>query len=283
VYSGSNGALIDNLIGGGLNPRLGRVIGQLGDVNDDGVNEVFIATNQSIIVVSANDLEDGRWIRIVDQFGGQSLAAAAVGDVNNDGAPDLAVVRGGRYFVLSGATGDVIVDEVPLFDVGVESNAQSYSDINNDGVNDLVIAVRGLTGQLDELLYVDAVSGAVLASRKSPILFTGEVAGDVDRFATGIAVGDVNMDGGLDVVVARLAAEYEVEPYSQTITALVYQGVPCPGDINADGTVNFADLNSVLASFGQSGAGVVGDGDCNGTVNFADLNTVLAAFGTTCD
>jgi hypothetical protein len=115
------------------------------------------------------------------------------------------------------------------------------------------------------------------------VYFDEDISGSVIGYGTGIAVGDVNMDGGLDVVMARLTSQFNEEPFSESITALVYQGVPCPGDINADGTVNFSDLNSVLASFGLSGAGVMGDGDCSGTVNFSDLNTVLAAFGTTCN
>ena len=51
-----------------------------------------------------------------------------------------------------------------------------------------------------------------------------------------------------------------------------------PGDANGDGSVNLADLNPVLANFGQStGAGdVTGDG----VVNLADLNLVLAELGS---
>ena len=55
----------------------------------------------------------------------------------------------------------------------------------------------------------------------------------------------------------------------------------CPGDTNNDNTVDLADLNAVLALFGQpttSGA----DLDNSGAVDLADLNTVLSAFGTTC-
>ena len=54
-----------------------------------------------------------------------------------------------------------------------------------------------------------------------------------------------------------------------------------PGDINADGTVNFADLNAVLGAFGQTGSPGFVNADANedGAVNFADLNLVLGTFG----
>ncbi len=55
----------------------------------------------------------------------------------------------------------------------------------------------------------------------------------------------------------------------------------CPGDTNGDNIVNFADLNAVLADFGNSGD-LAGDVDGDGTVNFADLNLVLSAFGSEC-
>ncbi|MBX3353888.1 MAG: hypothetical protein KF684_13225 [Phycisphaeraceae bacterium] len=57
---------------------------------------------------------------------------------------------------------------------------------------------------------------------------------------------------------------------------------PCPGDTNADGVVNFADLNAVLSAFGQTGQGIPGDVNNDGTVNFADLNLVLSVFGAAC-
>lgn len=52
---------------------------------------------------------------------------------------------------------------------------------------------------------------------------------------------------------------------------------PVPGDANADGLVNLADLNLVLANFGQSGS--AGDVTGDGEINLADLNLVLAQFG----
>jgi hypothetical protein len=53
------------------------------------------------------------------------------------------------------------------------------------------------------------------------------------------------------------------------------------GDTNADGVVNFADLNDVLSAFGNTGEPDFVGADLNGdgVVNFADLNIVLSNFG----
>ncbi len=67
--------------------------------------------------------------------------------------------------------------------------------------------------------------------------------------------------------------------------------LPCLGDTNDDGVVNFSDLNNVLSFFGQSGPNVGGnmapDADGDGvpddnTTNFTDLNAVLSGFGVPC-
>ncbi len=67
------------------------------------------------------------------------------------------------------------------------------------------------------------------------------------------------------------------------VYAIDLGGVGVPGDTNGDGVVNFADLNAVLAAFGQSGepgfSGADLDGD--GQVGFADLNLVLTNFSAT--
>ncbi len=67
--------------------------------------------------------------------------------------------------------------------------------------------------------------------------------------------------------------------------------LPCLGDTNDDGVVNFNDLNNVLSFFGQSGPNVGGnvapDADGDGvpddnSTNFSDLNAVLSGFGVPC-
>ncbi|XOV74567.1 MAG: hypothetical protein ACFHWZ_13750 [Phycisphaerales bacterium] len=50
-----------------------------------------------------------------------------------------------------------------------------------------------------------------------------------------------------------------------------------PGDANGDGLVDLADLNMVLANFGQTTD--IGDVTGDGAVDLGDLNLVLAEFG----
>lgn len=59
---------------------------------------------------------------------------------------------------------------------------------------------------------------------------------------------------------------------------------PCPGDTNGDRVVDFADLNTVLSQFGQTGppGTLAGDVNDDGFVSFTDLNIVLGAFGASC-
>ena len=53
----------------------------------------------------------------------------------------------------------------------------------------------------------------------------------------------------------------------------------CPGDATGDGSIDFDDLNAVLAGWGGSGSG---DVDNDGDVDFDDLNLVLAHWGEDC-
>lgn len=61
--------------------------------------------------------------------------------------------------------------------------------------------------------------------------------------------------------------------------------VCCPGDADGSGHVDFDDLTTTLANFGNTGSAgqfFPGDSDCNGSVNFDDLTTTLAHFGADC-
>jgi len=55
--------------------------------------------------------------------------------------------------------------------------------------------------------------------------------------------------------------------------------LPCPGDANGDGVVNFADIVAVISAWGPCG-GCPEDFDHNGVVDFQDLLEVLKNWGS---
>lgn len=59
-------------------------------------------------------------------------------------------------------------------------------------------------------------------------------------------------------------------------------GLPCPADINRDGTVGLADLGAILSNYGLSGPGLDGDFDFDDDVDLSDLGVLLSAFGIPC-
>ncbi|MGP1308718.1 MAG: hypothetical protein ACTS27_00785 [Phycisphaerales bacterium] len=92
-------------------------------------------------------------------------------------------------------------------------------------------------------------------------------------------IAAISPDGNAISGIGLLTDTFEF----QSFVVYLDTETPCEGDTNGDNIVNFVDLNTVLASFGQSGEAIPGDVNGDGLVNFTDLNTVLANFGLTCE
>jgi hypothetical protein len=120
-----------------------------------------------------------------------------------------------------------------------------------------------------------SVNGTVIGS-SNPIIGTDDLGNDrIHRNLDAIFVW-----GGDDDTAPPVA------PFSTMYLdniAVTTGAVVCEGDSNGDGLVNFTDLNAVLSTFGQTGAGIPGDVNGDGVVNFSDLNLVLTNFGTDCN
>lgn len=72
----------------------------------------------------------------------------------------------------------------------------------------------------------------------------------------------------------------QFQPVIATLETTASAGIL--GDVTGDGSVDFSDLNGLLAQFGQSGVGLSADIDGSGSVGFSDLNVVLTRFGQSC-
>lgn len=91
----------------------------------------------------------------------------------------------------------------------------------------------------------------------------------------------IGIDRDADNVLDRDEIDQGFDPADPFSSPLAF----CPGDANNDRAVSFADVTTVLASFGQvysfNGIGP-GDADRSGRVNFGDVTMVLANFGVAC-
>ncbi len=146
--------------------------------------------------------------------------------------------------------------------LGVERSQYDFArfQVSNDGTNWTTLFTNSQSTTLNELSWSLQEFDISNIADNQPTVYLRWVMGTTD---VSLTYHGWNID---DVVISALV------PLAG-----------CEGDSNGDGVVNFADLNTVLANFGQAGAMLPGDVNNDGTVNFTDLNIVLANFGSECN
>ena len=246
-----------------------------GDGNFDAADVRYFADGLAI--------DTGRSIDNVNRFAGFEAVDAVFG--GNFFGTTLAT---GVSYTNGASAGDVSGDGAlttrgfaPIgFDGVVDAYDIDYVCANFGDWSDLAQAVRmDLSADMNGDLVVDAEDVRVIVED-----FLGTQIGDVnldgvvDGSDESIAMSNLGMEGGWamgDVNCDGMVTQADID--------IITGGGECPGDTNGDNIVNFTDLNTVLAQFGQSGAALAGDVDGNGVVNFADLNMILSNFGAECN
>ncbi len=306
-------------------------VSSLGDLDGDGVADLAVGARNSasgglargavwVLFLNANGtVKAEQKISDVDGgFGGTLLdednfgrSVSGLGDLDGDGAPDLAVGApldndggldsGAVWIVFLNADGTVKGEQKIAQSAGGFTGAlgagdyfgesiAAIGDLDGDGVTDLAAGASddddgGSNRGAAWLLLLNA-DGTVKAERKISSTsggFTGPIADGNNFGATLAALGDLNGDGVPDLAVGD-PLDDEGGANSGAVWMLFLTGcaASCPGDTNGDLVVDFADLNTVLGDYNEVGAGLPGDVDGDGDVDFADLNIVLGAYNTAC-
>ena len=182
-----------------------------------------------------------------------SPLSVAIGDVNGDDRPDLAVANfvSNNTSVLLG-NGDGTFQPEANFAAGTNPASVAIGDVNGDGKADLAVANQG--GNVSVLLGNG--DGTFQAARNFV----------VGGFARSVAIGDINGDGKADLAVANFASNNVSVLRSngdgtfQDATNFVAGTNPVSvaiGDLNGDGKVDLAVANtnsnnvSVLLGYGD--------------------------------
>ncbi len=240
----------------------------VGDFDGDGLPDLAVATdNPDAVAILLNTTPTGA---TTASFAAPQTFAAndspgslAVGDINADGMPDLAVSNPGSGAVTvllnTTAAGSQTLSFTPpqAFATGATPAGIAFGDFNEDGRPDLAVANAG-AHTISVLLNTTvrtATTPAFAAQRTFPVVNTP--AGP-----SSVAVGDFNGDGKPDLVVANAGAAsvsvlLNTTPAGTTIASFAPQQTfsaghnavaVAVGDLNGDGKPDLAVANGDFAN-----------------------------------
>jgi len=252
----------------------------LGDLNGDNRPDVIVANlgnggnpfgapTGSVSVFLNNG--DGTLKSPTTTTVNETAQSLALGDFNKDGKLDVAVAAYGDQFggadqgavtVLLGK-GDGTFQPSPavLTVAGLHPVAVAQGDLNGDGKLDLAVLMVGTLAQPATLaIFLGEGNGAFAAARTFPLQALADIHG-------GVAIGDVNGDGKLDVAVVTSYGGQLIDILlgdgagGFVETAAAASNNPGPRsviltDLNGDGR-----LDLVLSDSSQDATYLLGNGD----------------------
>ncbi len=248
------------------------------------------ATGDAIVAATATDESAGDFIAVarIGSSTSWTVAAHAASPVlDGPGGSVIGnLVAGSQPVSISAPAVDLLGNLYFLSAYQPDGGAETvglFKAIPTGGVYELELLIAegdSFTGANSATEYT--VTDLTLADSDSLASGSFHAGSIIQQTVAGFA-GSIPSDpgafGGL-IVNAEITYDRDGVPEAYNATLFVGPGAGaanCLGDTNADGIVDLADLNAVLANFGQSTAS--GDVTGDGQVDLADLNLVLANFG----
>ena len=272
VYSGKDLTVLWQETGIGPGDRYGQFVTEAGDVNQDGWPDFIVSAlhangpGDEPIATGSAEIRSGQDFTILYRWYGDATlddfgdCASPVGDVNNDGWPDVVVGArrhdgpansSGIARVFSGFDGSVLYNFTGSGENWLTgSSADGAGDVNADGYADIIVGSRGASpdglNKAGQAIVYSGFDGSIL------LQVDGRFAGD--GLGSGVAgVGDIDKDGFDDVAIGTWMSD-QLGP--TTGSAMVMSGatgeqlyewigemegsvlgvwVDGPGDVNRDG------------------------------------------------
>ncbi|MCJ7754199.1 MAG: CRTAC1 family protein [Thermoanaerobaculales bacterium] len=213
-HNNGDGTFTDVAKAAGVGTANGRAMGvSVGDIDDDGDSDVFVA-NDGMENFLYRNRGDGTFeniaLRTGTAFGENGEATSAMGpefgDFDGDGLVDL-LVPDMRYGCLYRNTGDGFFEEKSA-EAGLAAALGQYTswsgnffDFDNDGMLDIFI-VNGDAHHLEP--EEDILFRGVGGGRFADVSSSSGAALETKGMGRGSAVGDIDNDGDLDLLVLNL-------------------------------------------------------------------------------
>jgi hypothetical protein len=216
-----DGTFTDISMQSGIREVWGNGLGVVvGDVNDDGYQDIFVANDEmnNQLWVNQGDgtfVDDALVLGVAVDANGEPKAGMGTdfADVNDDGLLDLLVVN------MSSETDSMFMNNGGWFSDGTPSSGLSaisrqytrfgtgFRDLNNDGYLDLYMS-NGKVRLPDTIVNEDPYAERNVLIMGLPAGKFEEVSPmEQEHTSRGIAYGDVNGDGAIDIVVLNRDAQ----------------------------------------------------------------------------
>ena len=289
----------------------------IGDLDGDQSPDLVVANAGTYPSFDGNvgvllGISDGTFGAAVHYPAGDHPYCAAIGDLDGDQAPDLAVANrdSNNVSVLLGV-GDGTFAAAVHYGAGNAPASVAIGDLDGDQVPDLAVA-NGNSDNVSVLLGIgDGTFGAAvhypaslgpssvaigdLDGDQSPDLAVANWFGIGDEISVLLGIGDGTFrtavpyaagDGPRSVAIGDLDGDQTPDLAvanrdSDNVSVLLHTPA-IPGDLNGDRCVDQADLGILLADWGCTGGNCPGDCDADGDTDSDDLGTLLAHWGEGC-
>ena len=180
-----------------------------------------------------------------------SLVSLAVGDFNGDGIPDVAVGMSGGVDVLFGQSNGTLAAPVQI-DSSLNPTGLAAGSLTTDGRTDLVVADQGYFSYVGSGQQINGALHVYLGNANGTFTTAATPTTTATNY-TVAALGDLNNDGKLDLIVAGNVAGTGIGTGTPNVSTLLGNG---------DGTFKTANT---LALAGTDGIGAT-------SIALADVN-----------
>jgi hypothetical protein len=247
----------------GTNPRSVAT----GDLNGDGKADLAVANtlSNSVSVLLGTGTGTGAFGTATSFAVGTNPRSVAVGDLNGDGKPDLAVANSGdgstvllgTVSVLLGA-GTGAFGAATNFAVGTGTGSVAIGDLNGDGKPDLVVTAHISTGNSNDFRILTSHMVSVLLGTGTGSFGAATNFG-LEFGASSVAIGDLNGDGKPDLAVTSKGSDNKGVPFNNVLILL------------GTGTGSFGAATSFAVGLGPFSV-TIGDLNGDGKPDLATAN-----------